>query len=45
VHARSSYRADEIVANARFRSMFLTDSEGGVIGVDVTRLHAVEPLE
>jgi inward rectifier potassium channel len=45
VHARSSYRADEIIANARFRSMFLTDPQGGVVGVDVTRLHAIEPLD
>jgi inward rectifier potassium channel len=44
VHARSSYRAEEIVPNARFRSMFLTDPGGGVVGVDVTRLHEVESL-
>jgi inward rectifier potassium channel len=44
VHARSSYRADEVVPNARFRPMFLTDSEGGVVGVDVTRLHEFDPV-
>lgn len=43
VHARSSYRADEIVAGARFRPMFITDPQGGVAGVDVTRLDEVDP--
>ncbi len=43
VHVRSSYRADEIVWNARFRSMFRSaDSQG--LAVDVSRLHDVEPL-
>jgi inward rectifier potassium channel len=45
VHARSSYRVEEIVWNARFRSMFLTtDSQSGV-SVDVNRLHETEPAD
>jgi inward rectifier potassium channel len=44
VHARSSYRADEIVWNARFQSMFLkTDGESRV-SVDVSRVHEIELL-
>ena len=43
VHVRSSYRVDEIVWNARFRSIFLpTESRLGV-SVDVSRLHEIEP--
>jgi inward rectifier potassium channel len=43
VHARSSYRPDEIVWNARFASMFLPP-ERGVVGIDLARLHDVEPV-
>jgi inward rectifier potassium channel len=42
VHSRSSYRSDEIVWNARFRSMFLTGSRAGV-SVDVKMIHDIEP--
>ncbi len=41
VHARTSYRTDEIVWNARFKPMFVEDAET-VIGVDIGRLHDVE---
>jgi inward rectifier potassium channel len=44
VHARSSYRADEIVWNARFRSMFLTAASGDRVSVDVSRVHEIEEL-
>ncbi len=45
VHARTSYRADEIVWNARFRSMFLTTDEGDArVGVDISRVHDIESL-
>ena len=43
VHARSSYRANEIVWNARFRSMFLPTDARSRISVDVTRVHEIEP--
>jgi inward rectifier potassium channel len=45
VHARSSYRADEIVWNARFRSMFLQTGSGSRISVDITRVHDIEPVK
>ncbi len=42
VHARSSYRADEIVWHARFRSMFLPSASA--VSVDISRLHEIERL-
>jgi inward rectifier potassium channel len=42
VHARSSYRADEIVWNARFGSMFLQTRADLRISVDITRVHDIE---
>jgi inward rectifier potassium channel len=44
VHARSSYRADEIVWNARFQPMFLPPDARSRISVDVSQVHAIEPL-
>ena len=44
VHARSSYRADEIVWNARFRSMFLAPDASQRVSVDITRVHEIEPV-
>jgi len=45
VHARSSYRADEIVWNARFQSMFVAPGEGqSRIAVDVSRVHEIDRL-
>jgi inward rectifier potassium channel len=41
VHARSSYRAEEIIWNRRFRSMFVQD-QGRSLSVDISRLHDVE---
>jgi inward rectifier potassium channel len=42
VHARSSYRADEIVWNARFGSMFLPTD--GRVMVDISRVHEIERI-
>jgi inward rectifier potassium channel len=42
VHARSSYRAEEIVWNQRFRSIFVVE-DGGSLSVDISRLHEFEP--
>jgi len=42
VHARSSYRADEIVWNARFQSMFLPSDGRPRVSVDITRVHEIE---
>jgi inward rectifier potassium channel len=44
VHARSSYRADEIVWNARFRSMFLPTDSQSRISVDIRQVHEIEPV-
>jgi inward rectifier potassium channel len=44
VHARSSYRADEITWNARFRSMFLLTDGQARVSVDVSRVHDLENL-
>jgi inward rectifier potassium channel len=43
VHARSSYRADEIVWGARFADMFLPGDDGQ-LGVDMRRIHDIEPV-
>lgn len=45
VHTRSSYRAHEVVWNARFQSMFLGADSRPQLAVDITRVHAIEPLE
>jgi inward rectifier potassium channel len=42
VFARSSYRAEEIVWNRRFRSIFVHE-EGRSLSVDISRLHEIEP--
>jgi inward rectifier potassium channel len=42
VHARTSYRADEIVWNARFQSMFLPPDASQRVSVDITRVHEIE---
>jgi inward rectifier potassium channel len=44
VHARSSYRADEIIWNARFQSMFLGADGRQRVAVDISRVHDIEPL-
>jgi hypothetical protein len=44
VHARTSYRADEIIRNARFQPVFRGESRSHLLSVDVSRLHDVEKL-
>jgi inward rectifier potassium channel len=44
VHARSSYRADEIVWNARFQSMFFKSASRSRVAVDISRVHEIEHL-
>src|SRR4029077_3596523 len=43
VFARSSYRAEEIIWNRRFRSIFV-EEEGRSLSVDISRLHEIEPV-
>ncbi len=42
LHSRSSYLAEEVAWNARFRSMFQADVQ---LGVDVGKLSEIEPAE
>ncbi len=44
VHARSSYRATEVVWGARFLDMFQRDADDGDLTVDIGRLHAHQPI-
>jgi inward rectifier potassium channel len=44
VHSRSSYKADEIVWGARFGNMFMRSEDGGIIGMNLTRIHNFEPV-
>ena len=44
VHARTSYRADEIIWNAKFRTVYRGESSSNLLSVDVSRLHDVERL-
>ena len=39
VHSRTSYRANEIVWNAKFQSMFIESSTRGTTGMDLSRIH------
>ncbi len=39
VHSRTSYKAHEIVWNARFRSMFIESRGKGTTGMDLSRIH------
>jgi inward rectifier potassium channel len=41
VHARSSYRAEEILWNRRFRSIFVQE-QGKSLSVDISRLDDIE---
>lgn len=43
VHARCSYKHDEVVWGAKFADMYLRSAEG-VVGVDMRRLHGIERL-
>jgi inward rectifier potassium channel len=43
VHARSSYRAEEIIWNQRFRSIFVQE-QGKSLAVNISRLHEIEPV-
>jgi inward rectifier potassium channel len=42
VHARSSYRADEVLWGAKFSNVYIQDGDGHILGVDMNRFHNVE---
>jgi inward rectifier potassium channel len=44
VHARSSYKADEIVWNARFGDIYDRTADTGLLTVDIRKLNDIEPL-
>src|SRR6185312_2063466 len=43
VHARSSYRAEEVVWGAKFANMYLQNEHGQISGIDMERFHRIEP--
>ena len=45
VHSRTSYRADEVIWGAKFRSMFLESAQGGATGMDLSRIHDYEIVQ
>jgi inward rectifier potassium channel len=45
VHARTSYKPEEIVWNARFRSVFRTGSAGDRFAIDIRKLDSIERLD
>ena len=42
VHARSSYRAEELVWGAKFANLYLYNQHGQILGVDMERFHRIE---
>jgi inward rectifier potassium channel len=44
VHSRSSYKANEIIWNARFGDIYDRDADTGLLTVDIRKLHDVEPV-
>jgi inward rectifier potassium channel len=44
VHSRSSYQADEIVWSARFTNMFMRTEADGIIGMNLSQIHDIEPV-
>ncbi len=45
VHARSSFRSDEIVWNARFATIFERGGDGGRVRADISKLHDFERVD
>jgi len=45
VHARSSYRAEELVWGAKFVNVYKYDEFGHILGVDMDRFHSFERAE
>lgn len=44
VHTRSSYKADEVVWNAKFGNIFRPTEKGEALSVDLRKLHSIEVL-
>jgi len=43
VHTRSSYKGDEVVWGARFRTLFNPPEPDGTISIDIGKLHEIDP--
>jgi inward rectifier potassium channel len=43
VHTRSSYKGEELVWGARFRSLFNPPEPDGTISIDISKLHEIDP--
>jgi inward rectifier potassium channel len=44
VHARSSYKSDELVWNAKFANILQLPADGQSITIDVAQIHEIEPV-
>lgn len=44
VHARTSYLAEDIVWNSRFRSLFNPPADDGTLSIDISRLDELDPI-
>jgi inward rectifier potassium channel len=44
VHSRSSYQAEEIVWGAKFANMFMRNENEGIVGMNLDRIHEIEPV-
>ena len=44
VHARSSYKPDEVVWGAKFRTLLNIPADDGAISIDIRKLHEYEEL-
>ena len=44
VNARSSYRASEVIWDAKFNDIFIYDPEGRMAGIDMKRFHDTTPV-
>ena len=42
VHARSSYKADEVIWNVKFADLFNRESDDALLSIDIGRLDEVE---
>lgn len=44
VHARSSYKAEEVLFNVRFKSLINSANEDGLLSVNIREIHSLEKL-
>ncbi len=45
VHARSSYKAQELLLNEKFDDIFVRSAQGGDLAIDIDRMHDTVPVE